>query len=242
LTQVAARPVLDLQATRATATRPQTPTAEPEPAAAEAQAAEAPAAEAPAAEAPAAEAPAAEARAASAAAEAPPEAPPGPTGNRRVGPAIGAVAVIVLVVVLVIVLSGGKSSSTAGHRLTATVSAVPLSVTTGQPTSGVMAGRPLGEVAVVIQRQLFGSPTPGGRAVPINGRMFVTAPAGDINFAFHGTLQVSASGAETLQGTGTAANGTEKYLGLAGTFKLSGGRSSANSKTATYTLNGNLDY
>jgi hypothetical protein len=122
------------------------------------------------------------------------------------------------------------------------VSAVPLSSTTAQPTSGVLTGRPLGEVAVVIQRQLFGNPTPGGRAVPIDGSMFVTAPSGDMNLAFHGTLQVSSSGAETLQATGTAANGTDKYLGLKGTFKLSGGRSGAGSATASYTLNGNLKY
>lgn len=222
-TRIAARPVIDLaQPTRARAT-----------VGSEAQAeAAAPPAEM--------EAPAA---AMVATPEAPAEEPPAKGGGPpRLQLALGVLAVIIVAVVLILVLSGGKSSSTSDHALSATVSAVPLGEPGSFLTSGRLDGKPLGQVAVVIQRQLGGAPKPGGPPIPIGGFMYVTAPDGNMSLNFHGTLQLAASGSESLTASGTATNGTLKYAGLKGTFKVTGGRSSASSATASYTVDGNLNY
>lgn len=191
--------------------------------------------------------------------EAPPVAPPSageepgaaerrgtatrpPAARSRLLIAAGVLAALAVVAVALVLLLGGDSEEATAHTLDGTVSTLPLGSPTSFQVSGVLAGDPLDNVAAIVQRRFARPPRRGGKAVPVRGFILVTPPGGTFALNFRGTLRLTRSGGERLRASGTAANGVRDFEGMKGTFRMSGGRSSASSGTARYKVTGKLEY
>ena len=162
-------------------------------------------------------------------------------GSRRTV-VIVAIVAVVLIAGAVALLAGGGSDQVEARTLEAQLSAPSLVRDEAFQVSGRMTGEPLGDVAVVIQRRLGGALVPGGPPVSVRGFLLVEGPDGAMSLNFDGDLGIDKAGRESLDVRGTAANGTQDYAEVTGTFRITGGRRGAGARVAEYKLDGELEY
>jgi pSer/pThr/pTyr-binding forkhead associated (FHA) protein len=176
------------------------------------------------------------------AAAAPAASEPGGGGGSRRGVVIAAIVAVVVIAAAVALLAGGGSDEVEARTLDAQVTAPSLVRDEAFQVSGRMTGEPLGDVAVVIQRRLGGALVPGGPPVSVRGFLLVEGPDGAMSLNFDGDLGIDESGRESLDARGTAANGTQDYAEVEGTFHITGGRPNGGARVAEYTIDGELEY
>jgi len=181
-------------------------------------------------------------------AAAPPSAPTQPPpARRRRAPrraliVLGVVALVAAVAIPTAILLTGGSGGATKRTLDARVTTLPLGDPTSVQVSGVLQGKPLGRVAVIIQRRLGGTPTPGGSPVPLVGTILVLSTSGVMSLNLRGTLRLTRTRGEVVRASGTATNGTRDFDGVKGSFRLIGGRSNARSLYGRFKIDGTLEY
>lgn len=172
------------------------------------------------------------------------EEPVATDGGRRsrLVPVLAALVAVAAIAVAAVLVTGGDSDEAEVRTLSAELTAPSFARPESFQISGAMTGDPLGEVAVIIQRRLAGNLEPGGPAVPVHGFLMVTGPDGVLSLNFQGDVTVNRTGREVLDASGVAANGTQDYEEVRGSFRITGGRPDSDTEVARYRLDGELEY
>jgi hypothetical protein len=106
--------------------------------------------------------------------------------------------------------------------------------------AGVVEGKPIGRMSVIIVRRLEIAPTPGGPAVPMTLTLEFSQPGGSFRGDLVGTIRVTSKGVEQAHGRATVSNGTGTYEGIQGSFTVAG--DNPPSPVSRHTLRGTLEY
>ena len=87
---------------------------------------------------------------------------------------------------------------------------------------GEVVGEPAGDMAVLITRRIPQAPRPGGEPIPLDLAMVLSQPGGSFEAHVVGTVQITRTGQELVNGKADVSNGTDEYEGITGSFELKG--------------------
>jgi hypothetical protein len=156
------------------------------------------------------------------------------------------VALAAVGVVLALVLGGGDDDDDDTQAQKRTMDATALThvltpTALEMRAAGEMEGEPIGKGAALITRRIPQAPRPGGEPVPLDLAIVFSQPGGAFEAKFTGTVQVTRRGTELVSGNADVSNGTDRYEGITGSFKLNG-RNPPEAIASEFTMKGTLEY
>lgn len=171
------------------------------------------------------------------------EAPPGGEGSRR--KRRPPLVPILLVAVLAAAATGAvlllTGESPEERRLEGVVFVAPIGISGAKVTlAGVVQGKPIGRMSLIVVRQLQANPLPGGRAVPMRLSLLFTQPGGSFTGALVGTVRVTRKGVEMARGRAVVSNGRGTFEDIEGSFTVVG--NNPPSPVSRLTVQGTLEY
>lgn len=105
---------------------------------------------------------------------------------------------------------------------------------------GVVQARPIGQMTVIIQRQVLARPFPGGPPVGLILNISFSTSNGAFKADVIGTVQITKTGGEIVRGAGTAFDGSGRYEDVQGSFTIAG--DNGRGTISRFRLNGTLEY
>ena len=167
--------------------------------------------------------------------------------DQRLPRILGALVALAAVgVVLALVLGGDDSddddAAAQEHTLNARARTQVISPTgLKMRVVGEVVGEPTGDLAVLITRQIPQAPRPGGEPIPLDLAMVLSQPGGSFQAHVVGTVQITRTGQELVNGKADVSDGTDRYEGITGSFDLKGDNDPG-AIASQFTLKGNLEY
>jgi len=150
-------------------------------------------------------------------------------------------------VVLALVLGGGDDSddddaAAQNHPVNAVARTQVISPTgLVMRVVGEVKGQPIGTMSVLITRHIPQAPTPGGEPIPLDLDMLWSQPGGSFESKLTGTVQITRTGRELVNGHAPVSHGTDRFEGITGAFDLKG-RNAPDAVASQFAVTGDLEY
>jgi len=157
------------------------------------------------------------------------------------------VGVAAVAVVLALVLGGGDDDSddeaaATDHPVKAVAKTQVISPTgLVMRVVGEVKGEPMGTMSVLITRHIPQAPKPGGEPIPLDLDMVWSQPGGSFDAKLTGTVQITRTGQELVNGHAPVSHGVGRYEGVTGAFDLKG-RNDPGAIASAFAVTGDLKY